>query len=95
LTAARPLPRHQLLVRLVLAGTGAGQVAESKARLVERFEVGPVLAAKLLEEVGDIGRFPTTHPLATHRPAPLEASSGQAVRHRLSHGQASKHNHAL
>jgi transposase len=69
-------------------------VAQSKTGLVELFGVGPVLAAKLLGEVGDIRRFPTKHHFATHTgTAPLEASSGQVVRHRLS--RAGKLNHAL
>jgi transposase len=44
-----------------------------------------VLAAKLLGEVGDVGRFPTKHHFAAHTgTAPLAASSGHVVRHRLS-----------
>jgi transposase len=64
--------------------------------LVQLFGVGPVLAAKLLGEVGDIGRFPTKHHFAAHTgTAPLEASSGQVVRHRLSRAGDRKLNHAL
>ena len=60
-------------------------VLQSKTSLLQLFGVGPVLAAKLLGEVGDIGRFPTKHHFAAHTgTAPLEASSGQVVRHRLS-----------
>jgi transposase len=71
-------------------------VAQSKTTLVELFGVGPVLAAKLLGEVGDIGRFPTKHHFAAHTgTAPLEASSGQVVRHRLSRAGDRKLNHAL
>jgi transposase len=52
-------------------------VAQSTTGLVELFGVAPVLAAKLLGEVGDIGRFPTKHHFAAHTgTAPLEASSG-------------------
>ena len=55
-------------------------VAESKTSLLELFGVGPVLAAKLLGEVGDIRRFPSKHHFPAHTgTAPLEASSGQAV----------------
>jgi transposase len=58
--------------------------------------VGPVLAAKLLGEVGDVRRFPTKHHFAAHTgTAPLEASSGQVVRHRLSRAGNRKLNHAL
>jgi transposase len=71
-------------------------VIKSKTSLVELFGVGPVLAAKLLGEVGDIGRFPTKHHFAAHTgTAPLEASSGQVVRHRLSRAGDRKLNHAL
>jgi transposase len=71
-------------------------VAQSKTTLVELFGVGPVLAAKLLGEVGDIRRFPTKHHFATHTgTAPIEASSGPVVRHRLSRAGDRKLNHAL
>jgi transposase len=71
-------------------------VAQSTTGLVELFGVAPVLAAKLLGEVGDIGRFPTKHHFAAHTgAAPLEASSGQVVRHRLSRAGDRKLNHAL
>src|SRR5215211_3983762 len=71
-------------------------VSQSKTSLVELFGVGPVLAAKLLGEVGDIRRFPTKHHFAAHTgTAPLEASSGQVVRHRLSRAGNRKLNHAL
>jgi transposase len=70
-------------------------VAHSKTSLVELFGVGPVLAARLLGEVGDIGRFPTKHHFAHTGTAPLEASSGQVIRHRLSRAGDRKLNHAL
>ncbi len=71
-------------------------VTQSKTSLVELFGVGPVLAAKLLGEVGDVRRFPTKHHFAAHTgTAPLEASSGQVIRHRLSRAGDRKLNHAL
>ena len=71
-------------------------VAESKTTLVELFGVGPVLAATFLGEVGDVGRFPSKHHFAAHTgTAPLEASSGQVIRHRLSRAGDRKLNHAL
>jgi transposase len=71
-------------------------VVRSKTSLVGLFGVGPVLAAKLLGEVGDIRRFPSKHHFAAHTgTAPLEASSGQVVRHRLSRSGNRKLNHAL
>jgi transposase len=60
-------------------------VARSNTSLLGLFGVGPVLAARFLGEVGDIGRFPSKQHFAAHTgTAPLEASSGQVIRHRLS-----------
>jgi transposase len=60
-------------------------VAQANTSLLGLFGVAPVLAATFLGEVGDIGRFPTKHHFAAHTgTAPLEASSGQVIRHRLS-----------
>jgi transposase len=53
--------------------------------LTQIFGIGPVLAARIIGTVGDVGRFPTKAHFASYSgTAPLEASSGQAVRHRLS-----------
>jgi transposase len=41
-------------------------VAQANTSLLELFGVGPVLAARFLGEVGDIGRFPTKHQFAAH-----------------------------
>jgi transposase len=71
-------------------------VARSNTSLLGLFGVGPVLAARFLGEVGDIGRFPSKHHFAAHTgTAPQEASSGQVVRHRLSRAGDRKLNHAL
>jgi transposase len=71
-------------------------VAQSNTSLVELFGVRPVLAARFLGEVGDIGRFPSKHHFAAHTgTAPLEASSGQVIRHRLSRAGDRRLNHAL
>jgi transposase len=71
-------------------------VAQSNTSLVQLFGVGPVLAATFLGEVGDVRRFPSKHHFAAHTStAPLEASSGQVIRHRLSRAGDRKLNHAL
>ena len=71
-------------------------VTQSATTLIELFGVGPILAAKLLGEVGDIRRFATKHRFAAHNgTAPIEASSGEVVRHRLSRAGNRKLNHAL
>jgi transposase len=60
------------------------------------FGVGPVLAAKLLGEVGDVGRFASKARFASYTgTAPIEASSGEVVRHRLSRAGNRQLNHAL
>jgi hypothetical protein len=63
-------------------------VAQANTSRLELFGVGPVLAATFLGEVGDVRRLPTKHHFAAHTgTAPLEASSGQVIRHRLSPGR--------
>jgi transposase len=71
-------------------------VARANTSLVQLFGIGPVLAATFLGEVGDVRRFPSKHHFAAHTgTAPLEASSGQIIRHRLSRAGDRKLNHAL
>jgi transposase len=88
---------HQLEQRIAAVEARIkAAVAQSKTSLLRLFGVGPVLAAIFLGEVGDIRRFPTKHHFAAHTgTAPLEASSGQVVRHRLSRAGDRKLNHAL
>ena len=53
--------------------------------LTEIFGVGPILAAKIIGTVGNVARFPTKAHFASYSgTAPVEASSGEMVRHRLS-----------
>jgi transposase len=71
-------------------------VAQANTTLVQLVGVGPVLAARFLGEVGDIGRFPTRHHFAAHNgTAPIEASSGDVRRHRLNRGGNRQLNTAL
>lgn len=64
-------------LKILLAETGTG--------LLDMQGVGPSGAARLLVEVGDITRFPTkAHFASWNGTAPLDASSGDQVRHRLS-----------
>jgi transposase len=61
------------------------EVGASGTTLTHIFGIGPILAARIIGTVGDVGRFPTKAHFASYSgTAPLEASSGQAVRHRLS-----------
>jgi len=61
------------------------EVEASGTTLTEIFGVGPILAATILGTVGDVTRFPTKGHFASYSgTAPVEASSGKVVRHRLS-----------
>jgi transposase len=56
-------------------------------RLLDLHGIGPSGAARLLVEVGDITRFPDRGHFASWTgTAPIDASSGDHVRHRLSRG---------
>jgi len=71
----------------IKAGTKAiGTVLEEHhSTLTEVHGLGPVLAAKILAHSGDMHRFPSRHHYASYcGTAPIEASSGDLHRHRLS-----------
>lgn len=71
-------------------------VKEACTTLTKLFGVGPILAAKIIGQVGTIARFPTKAHFASYTgTAPIEASSGDVVRHRLSRIGNRKLNHAL
>ena len=66
-------------LRDLVAATGTG--------LMDLHGIGPSGAARLLVEVGDITRFPDRNHFASWTgTAPIDASSGDRVRHRLSRG---------
>jgi transposase len=72
------------------------EVEASGTTLTEIFGVGPILAATILGTVGNVARFPTKAHFASYAgTAPVEASSGKVVRHRLSLGGNRKLNYAL
>ena len=72
------------------------EVEASGTTLTQIFGVGPILAARIIGTVGNVGRFPTKAHFASYAgTAPLEASSGQVVRHRLSLAGNRKLNYAL
>ena len=63
----------------------AAMVEASGTGLVNLYGVGPLVAGRVLAEVGDVGRFPTKDHFATYNgTAPIDVSSGEQVRHRLS-----------
>ena len=64
-------------LRTLVSATGSG--------LLDLHGIGPTGAARLLVEVGDITRFPNRDHFASwNGTAPIDASSGDQVRHRLS-----------
>jgi transposase len=60
-------------------------VAATGTTLMDLHGIGPSGAARLLVEVGDITRFPNkAHFASWNGTAPIDASSGDQIRHRLS-----------
>ena len=60
-------------------------LAETGTTLTDLHGIGPSGAARLLVEVGDVTRFPSkAHFASWNGTAPIDASSGDQVRHRLS-----------
>jgi transposase len=79
-----------------LDGRIEAEVEASGTSLTEIFGVGPILAAKIIGTVGSVARFPTKAHFASYSgTAPVEASSGEVVRHRLSLAGNRKLNNAL
>jgi transposase len=62
-------------------------VSATRTGLLHLHGIGPTGAARLLVEVGDVSRFPDRNHFASWTgTAPIDASSGDHVRHRLSRG---------
>jgi transposase len=71
-------------------------VVASQSRLMDLRGVGPLVAARVLVEVADIARFADRNRFASWTgTAPLDASSGEQVRHRLSRAGNRRMNHML
>ena len=63
---------------------------------MDLFGVGPAGAARILADVGDVARFPDRNHFASWTgTAPLDASSGEQIRHRLSRAGNRRLNHVL
>jgi transposase len=76
--------------RLAEAVTAAG------SGLMNIFGVGPAGAARILADVADIARFPDRNRFASWTgTAPIDASSGEQIRHRLSRAGNRRLNHVL
>src|SRR4051812_14971838 len=66
------------------------------SRLMEVHGVGPVVAARILADVGDVARFADRNRFASWTgTAPLDASSGEHHRHRLSRAGNRRVNHMI
>jgi transposase len=66
------------------------------SHLMDLHGVGPAGAARILADVGDIARFPDRDHFASWTgTAPLDASSGDHIRHRLSRAGNRRMNHVL
>ena len=71
-------------------------VKDSSTTLTSIFGVGTLVAAKLLARTGPISRFRSGDAFASYAGvAPIEVSSGDVVRHRLSQAGDRQLNHAL
>jgi transposase len=72
------------------------QVLASGSRLMDLPGVGPIVAARVLADVGDVARFADRNRFASWTgTAPIEASSGETVRHRLSRAGNRRMNHMI
>jgi transposase len=69
------------------------EVETSGTTLTEIFGIGPILVAKIIGAVGNVARLPTkaNYFVSYCGTAPVEASSAEVVRHRLSSLAANPH----
>jgi transposase len=71
-------------------------VLATGSHLMDIHGIGPAGAARILADVGDIARFRSRHHFASWTgTAPIDASSGQHIRHRLSRAGNRRINHVL
>jgi transposase len=71
-------------------------VLARRSRLMDIHGVGPVVAARTLADVGDVARFADRNRFASWTgTAPLDASSGEQNRHRLSRAGNRRLNHMI
>lgn len=71
-------------------------VVASGSKLMDLAGIGPVAAARILADVGEVSRFADRNRFASWTgTAPLDTSSGEQIRHRLSRAGNRKINHML
>ena len=74
----------------------AAAVRARGSHLMDLRGIGPAGAARILADVGDVARFPDRNHFASWTgTAPLDASSGEQIRHRLSRAGNRRLNHVL
>jgi transposase len=74
----------------------AQRLLPSGSKLMELPGVGPVVAARTLADTGDIARFADRNRYASWTGTePIEASSGEVVRHRLFRAGGRRMNHMI
>jgi transposase len=72
------------------------EIKASETTLTRVYGIGPINAALIIGEVGDVSRFPSRDHLASYTgTAPVAASSGDHHRHRLNRAGNRQLNHAL
>jgi transposase len=71
-------------------------LSQSEPSLLHLPGIGPILAARIIGRVGPLARFPSADHFASYcGTAPIEVSSGDVTRHRLSRAGDRQLNHAL
>ena len=89
------LDRIDAQIKTLKAELKAG-VEALGSHLMDIHGVGPVGAARILADVGDVARFPDRNHFASWTgTAPIDASSGEQIRHRLSRAGNRRMNHVL
>lgn len=74
----------------------AALVDATGTHLTDLYGIGPLIAGRILAEVETVDRFPSRHHFASYNgTAPIDVSSGEQVRHRLSRAGNRRLNHAL
>ena len=74
----------------------AAAVAAAATTVTDIFGIGPIAACLILGHTGNIARFAPADRYASYNaPAPIEASNGPTVRHRLNLRGSRQLNHAM
>ena len=89
------LARYDIKLKAMKAELKAA-VQAAGSHLMDIRGIGPAGAARILADVGDIARFPDRNHFASWTgTAPIDASSGEHTRHRLSRAGNRRLNHVL